>query len=202
VLTAFRSLRSYNYRVWDVDVAGSNPVTPTNKTAIWIPKRAKSGDRWQIGATAAMSQLDNPSSRRDFQLGGSLAMPSIVNQSRYLVTVKGRPDLTREFVHAKAAQAQAYKDQVLTEHGLTAQIERGPLQLLVRLRVRGQPTQSKRVTSYEAAEEFELAAQVDQNRGLAIDYNRSHRVTLRALMTRYMREEWRPSPARIAPPRS
>ena len=115
-------------------------------------------------------------------------MATIVNQSRYLVTVKRRPDLAREFPHSKAAAATAYKDQVLRDHGLKAEIERGPLQLLVRLRAQGQPKQSKRVKSYEEAEAFELGAQVDQHRGLALDYNRSHRVTMAALMERYITE--------------
>jgi hypothetical protein len=53
-----------------------------------------------------------------------------------MVKVERQPDLTREFPHAKAAEAEAYKAKLLADKGLKAEIERGPLKLLVRIAMR------------------------------------------------------------------
>jgi hypothetical protein len=45
---------------------------------------------------------------------------SIINQSKCIVKVSRRADLTREFPHAKEVEARAYKRLLLAEH-----IERG-----------------------------------------------------------------------------
>jgi uncharacterized protein (UPF0128 family) len=62
---------------------------------------------------------------------------SITNQSRYIVRIRRCPEHTREFPHIKAAEAKAYRDQLLRDHNLVAEIVRGPLRLLLRIRERG-----------------------------------------------------------------
>ena len=58
-------------------------------------------------------------------------MSSIINKSKWIVTVKRRPDLTRAFPHYKGVgEAQAYKQQLLSEDKLVADIARGPLTAL------------------------------------------------------------------------
>ena len=68
-------------------------------------------------------------------------MSSIINKSKWIVTVKRRPDLTRAFPHYKGTEAKAYKQQLLSEDQLVAEIARGPLKLFVRIRTRGRPPQ-------------------------------------------------------------
>lgn len=70
---------------------------------------------------------------------------SVINKSKFIVTVKRRPDLIRAFPHDKGAQAKAYKDKLLNEGHLVEDIARGPLKLLVRIRSRGRPTQYETV---------------------------------------------------------
>jgi hypothetical protein len=72
---------------------------------------------------------------------------NFINQSRYIVIVAGKPEFTCEFPHTKAAEAEAYKAKLLAEKGLKAEIERGPLKLLVRIRTPGWPEESQRVHS-------------------------------------------------------
>jgi len=93
------------------------------------------------------------------------------------VRVKHRPELNREFPPYKAAEAQAYRDQLVTEKHLEAQIERGPLKLLVRIRTRGQPPPYKTVHSYEEAEKFELLTRADEIRGVAVARDPARRTT-------------------------
>jgi hypothetical protein len=64
-------------------------------------------------------------------------MSSIINQSKWIVTVKRRPDLARAFPHYKEAEAKDHKEKLLKEHRVVADIARGPLKLLVRIRSRG-----------------------------------------------------------------
>jgi hypothetical protein len=46
---------------------------------------------------------------------------SIINQSRYIVIVPRKPEFAGEFPHTKAAEAEAYKAQLLAEKGLKAE---------------------------------------------------------------------------------
>ncbi len=71
-------------------------------------------------------------------------MSSIINKSKFIVTVKRRPDLNRAFPHHKGTEAKAYKQQLLSEDKLVADIARGPLKLFVRIRTRGRPHRNRR----------------------------------------------------------
>jgi hypothetical protein len=42
-------------------------------------------------------------------------MSNIVNKSKYIVRVKRRPELTREFPPYKAAEAKAYRDELVNK---------------------------------------------------------------------------------------
>jgi hypothetical protein len=64
-------------------------------------------------------------------------MASIINQSRYVVRVAKRPDLTRQFRHTKKAEAIAYQNSLLALTRVPATIEQLSNQLFVRIRRRG-----------------------------------------------------------------
>jgi integrase len=114
---------------------------------------------------------------------------SIINQSRYIVTVKHHPNLAREFPHAKGAEAETYKAKLLAEKQLVAEIERGPLQLLVRIRTPGCPPESKRVHSYTEAEEYEAQVRADQIRGVPVNHKAARKTLTADLIQRYIDEE-------------
>jgi hypothetical protein len=104
-------------------------------------------------------------------------MASISNQSRYVVKVAKRPDLTRHFRHTKKAEALDYQNSLKTLTRVPATIEQLSNQLFVRVRRRGYPKQTIRATSFEEAEQIELNIAAEQSRGLFIDYARARSVT-------------------------
>jgi hypothetical protein len=81
---------------------------------------------------------------------------SIINKSKWIVTVKRHPGLARSFSHYKAAEARAYKEKLLKENKVVADIVRGPLKLFVRHQIGG--TCNAVVTRYRlvAHERFKL----------------------------------------------
>jgi integrase len=114
---------------------------------------------------------------------------SIINKSKWIVTVKRRPDLTRAFPHYKGAEASTYKQKLLSEDKLVAEIARGPLKLFVRIRTRGRPSQYLRVHSYEEAEALDTTTRADQLRGVAVNTTAARRTTTAQLIERYILEE-------------
>lgn len=116
-------------------------------------------------------------------------MSSIINKSKWIVTVKRRPDLTRAFPHYKGAEASTYKQKLLSEDKLVAEIARGPLKLFVRIRSRGRPPQYLRVHSYEEAEALDTTTRADQLRGVAVNTTAARRTTTAQLIEKYIKEE-------------
>jgi integrase len=114
---------------------------------------------------------------------------NIINQSRYIVKVARKPELTCEFPHTKAAEAEAYKAKLLAEKGLKAEIERGPLKLLVRIRTPGWPEASQRVHSYDEATDYETQILADQIRGVRVDPRTARKTSTAELIQRYIDEE-------------
>jgi hypothetical protein len=70
-------------------------------------------------------------------------MASIINQSRYVVKVPRRPNLTREFPHTKKAKALEYQNSLRSLTRVPASIEQLSNQLFVRVRRRGRPEQAR-----------------------------------------------------------
>jgi integrase len=114
---------------------------------------------------------------------------SIINKSKWIVTVKRRPDLTCAFPHYKGTEAKAYKEKLLSEDKLVAEIVRGPLKLFVRIRTRGRPPQYLRVQSYEEAEALDTTTRADELRGVPVNTTAARRTTTAQLIERYIREE-------------
>lgn len=114
-------------------------------------------------------------------------MASIENRSRYVVSVKNRNDLTKEFPYSDARRAREYLKQ-LRGDGLKPKITQLSDNLLVRFRNKGQPPQAIKATSREDAEAVIGRVESDQHHGLFIDYTRAHRVTLAKLFEDYVRD--------------
>jgi hypothetical protein len=85
---------------------------------------------------------------------------SIINQSKWIVTVKRRPDLARAFPHYKEAEAKAYKEKLC-----------------------------QRVHSYEEAEALETTTRADELRGVAVNTTAARRTTTAQFIERYILEE-------------
>jgi hypothetical protein len=113
---------------------------------------------------------------------------TIVNQSRFIVRVKRRPELTLEFPHTKVHEAEAYRKQLIGKGHPEASvvIERGATRLLVRVRRRGLPEQSECFDSEDAAEEYITTMSADLIRGNALDSRLARRTTLATRMQLYI----------------
>ena len=116
-------------------------------------------------------------------------MASVINQSRYVVSVKRHPSKRREFPHTKKSEAEAYQLKLKGEEKLDATIEQLSNQLLVRIRRKGYPEQTLRAASFTEAEKIELNLAAQQSCGLFIDYTRARSVTVADLIIRYIKEE-------------
>jgi hypothetical protein len=101
---------------------------------------------------------------------------SIVNKSKWIVTVKRRPDLNRAFPY-KGDEASTYKQKLLSEDKLVAEI------------ARGRPSQYLRVHSYEEAEALDTTTRADQLRGVAVNTTAARRTTTAQLIEKYIKEE-------------
>jgi integrase len=116
-------------------------------------------------------------------------MATIINQSRYVVTAKRRPDLRRDFPHTKKSKALAYQAEVAAKYRVTAEIEQLSNKLFVRIRRRGRPEQTLPASSFEDAEKIELNIAAQQSCGLFMDYTGARSVTVADLIKRYLKEE-------------
>ncbi|MDX6462124.1 MAG: hypothetical protein QOE55_5821 [Acidobacteriaceae bacterium] len=116
-------------------------------------------------------------------------MASVINQSRYVVSVARHPSKRREFPHTKKAEAEAYQLKLISEEKLDAKIEQLSNQLLVRVRRKGYPEQTLRAASFTEAEKIELNLAAQQSCGLFIDYTRARSVTPAELIIKYINEE-------------
>ena len=111
-------------------------------------------------------------------------MSSIINTSKWIVKVKRRPDLNRAFPDYKGTEAKAYKEKLLSEDKLVAEIVRGPLKLFVRVRTRGRPPQYLRVHSYRLKQSLNRIA----NRRIVVNYKNARAAIVSGHATH--RTEW------------
>ncbi len=115
-------------------------------------------------------------------------MATIENRSRYTVSVKHRPDLTREFPHDKAGSAQSYL-KALRHQGYKPVLTQGEDRLWVRIRQKGHKPFSAPAASYDEAEGIIKRIESDRAVGLFVDYRQGHLVTAAQLMQEYLEEE-------------
>jgi integrase len=113
---------------------------------------------------------------------------TIENRSRYTVSVKHRPDLTREFPHDKADSAQSYL-KALRHQGYKPALTQGEDRLWVRIRQKGHKAFSAPAASYAEAEQIIQRIESDRAVGLFVDYRKGHLVTAAQLMQEYLEAE-------------
>jgi hypothetical protein len=115
-------------------------------------------------------------------------LATITNRSRYVVSVKNRPDLTQEFPFTDGQRARARLGE-LRAKGFKPTLTQREDTLLVRIRVKGLPKQSFQAKTYAEAEAAIQRIESDQHRGLFIDYTRAHKITLAELFEKYIKAE-------------
>jgi integrase len=114
-------------------------------------------------------------------------LATVMNRSPYRVSVKNRPDLSREFPYNQLSLAKAYRDNELKEY--KAVVSQGESRLLVRIRQKGYKDENIVVRSYADADDAIAHFESERRRKLFIDYTTAHRVTLAELMQRYMQDK-------------
>ena len=120
-------------------------------------------------------------------------MASIINRSRYTVTVPNRArgqgkSLTRTFPYSKRADAEAYMN-ALIEQGLTPDITQGTDTFQVKIVRVGRKDLIETFHSLAEAEAFIRRVQSEQHQGLFRDYTKAAHTTTAELIKRYMEED-------------
>lgn len=115
-------------------------------------------------------------------------MASIQNRSRFSVTVRNRPDLTRHFPFTALDDAEAYADHVRGVLKLRPFIRQEQDTWEVRVRQKGYPSQNLTCSSEKAALAFVKKVEAERSTGLFRDYTKAHHTTFAELLARYLRE--------------
>ena len=120
-------------------------------------------------------------------------MASIINRSRYTVTVPNRArsqgkSLTRTFPYSKRADAEAYMN-ALIEQGLTPDITQGTDTFQVKIVRVGRKDLIETFHSLAEAEAFIRRVESEQHQGLFRDYTKAAHTTTAELIKRYMEED-------------
>jgi integrase len=115
-------------------------------------------------------------------------LASIENRSRFTVTVKHRPDLTRPFPHTEAQAARGYLES-LRAQGYKPVLTQAEDNLWIRIRQKGHKPQSIPASSYEEAERIVQRLEAERAVGLFVDYREGHLVSGAQLMQRYLEQE-------------
>ena len=115
-------------------------------------------------------------------------MPDLTNRSRYRVTIKNRPDLTRHFAFSKFKDVETYVAELRQQH-LKPRVEQLDESWLVRIREKGHKPVFASFKARIDAEGYIARTTEERRRGLFVDYTASRKVTLADLIVRYLLEE-------------
>lgn len=115
-------------------------------------------------------------------------MATIENRSRYIVSVKNRDDLCREFPFSKLPEAKQYAVD-LGKQNFKPYLTQKENAFLVKIMQAGY--KPVRATCYSLQEAQDAIARIEAERrtGLFIDYTKAHQVTFEDLLRRYIAEE-------------
>src|SRR5690606_25042541 len=159
-------------------------VRPNHLTA----DRAKNGSVCQKCAKSRSATVDEKARIKPHRYTSLLVwrptVATIENRSRFIVEVRGRADLARQFPFRRLAQATAYRDELLAA-GLKPKLDQLDEHWFVRIRQRGYPTQQSTFGSRKEADAFVLKVEEERNRGLFTDYTKAHKTSLAELLVRY-----------------
>lgn len=113
---------------------------------------------------------------------------TIENRSRFCITVKNRPDLTRYFPFSKLKALDAYMN-ALRAQNLKPRAEQLDESWLLRVRQTGYKDIVVTHPSQQAAESFLKKVEEERTRGLFVDYTKAHKATFAELLIRYLENE-------------
>jgi integrase len=114
-------------------------------------------------------------------------MATILNRSRYTVSVKRHPELDRTFAFSALNAARAHLAD-LRGQGHKAELSQAEDRLVVRIREKGHPELCFPASSYAEAETAIKRIESERETGLFIDYSAAHRVTFAALLREYIED--------------
>lgn len=115
-------------------------------------------------------------------------MATVVNRSRFTVTVARRPDLARTFPYSAEKKALAYAAE-LKGRGLAPRLGRLDDRFEVKIRHKTGPDQCLTVGSYDEADLVVKQIESERRRGLFVDYTLGWKTNFADLLRRYLREE-------------
>jgi len=114
-------------------------------------------------------------------------MATIVNRSRYTVSVKNHDNLYREFPFTQLEQAKRYA----TELGKEFKVKFGQKEdsLLIKIIHKGYKPVCFTCGSLQEAEDAISRIEAERRTGLFLDYTKAHTVTFEDLLRKYVKEE-------------
>jgi integrase len=124
-------------------------------------------------------------------------MAHIANRSRFRVTVKNKPDVTRHFSFDKLDAVEAYMKE-LRARSLKPKVVQLDESWLVRIRDKGHKPLETTFGSEAAAIQFIDKTTEERKRGLFIDYTAALKVTFADLIVRFLRERaWKKKSGKV-----
>ncbi len=115
-------------------------------------------------------------------------MAHIANRSRFRVTVKNKPELTKYFSFSKLAEVEAYMKDLRSQDFKPKAVQLDE-SWLVRIRDRGHKPLEATFSSEAAASQFVDKVTEERKRGLFLDYTAALKVTVADIVVRYLLEE-------------
>lgn len=115
-------------------------------------------------------------------------MATVINRSRFGITVKNRDDLTAYFPFNQLPAVEACM-RALRAQGFKPSVKQLDESWLVRVRTKGQKEQSATFPTLMEAEGFIKRLDEERGLGLFVDYTKSLKVSLADLIVRYLLNE-------------
>lgn len=115
-------------------------------------------------------------------------MATILNRSRYTVTVKHREDLYKEFPCTAKLAAREYCKS-LRSQGLKPKVAQLENKILVRIRNKGFPAEEGQFESMAEAEHFIQKVESEHREGKATTFLKSRKISFVQLLERYILQE-------------
>lgn len=115
-------------------------------------------------------------------------MATILNRSRYTVTVKHREDLYKEFP-CTAKQAAREYCKSLHSQSLKPRVAQLENKILVRIRNKGFPAEEGQFESMAEAEHFIQKMESEHREGKATTFLKSRKISFVQLLERYILQE-------------
>jgi integrase len=113
-------------------------------------------------------------------------MATIMNRSKWTVSVKNREDLARTFPYSASAEIRAYIAKLRTEERVEPNARQAEDTFLIRIRQKGYEPCTETADSLQGAEDYVLRIESERRSGLFVDYSKAHRTTMAKIMKLYI----------------